>query len=201
MIKSLSVTFILFTLIQFNMIDLTQILKNAPKGTSLYSPIFGNLTFVELIEPTERSNFEIKTQSTEMPDNRFIYFTKYGQYSSGVGECLLFPAYDVRSWEGVDYTPKRKDLMAGTPVVTFVYTPESPCELLILYYANNGQCFATGRTGDTIPAPHAIPVDDFNFEDLTWDPNDDYGSQCNAKDEELDILGIIKQLLNNENKD
>lgn len=178
------------------MIDITKILQYAPAGTILYSPIFGNVEFIELIEPTERSSFAIKTKL----DNRFIYFTKEGRYSDGVGECMLFPSEDMRTWEGVTYEPPREDLAEGTPVVTFVTTPEVPSELVILYYAKNGKCFITGRSGSTVPSPHAIPVDRFDFESLTWDTNDDYGSNCDSKNEEFNLIDYLTQYLNNEIK-
>ena len=70
-------------------IDLTKILKDCPKGTKFYSPIFGVVDFKEICG----DKYPIITKSG-------IYnpaFTEKGFYYDDVdGECLLFPSKDQR---------------------------------------------------------------------------------------------------------
>lgn len=73
--------------------DLTQILKDCPKGTKLYSPIFGEVEFEKIIdEPL----FPVKVN---IPDSGWMRFTKEGKYGNHKGgECMLFPSKDNRDW-------------------------------------------------------------------------------------------------------
>jgi hypothetical protein len=160
------------------MVDLTKILKDAPKGTKLYSPIFGEVVFEELINPENEAGFSIKTTF----DGRNVYFTKYGRYlKSGAGECMLFPSKDNMSWEDVSFKPARPDLPSRTPMVTFITKPSYPQELRLMFYDKNGHCFAfDGEKERSIKTPHAIPLDKFNLETLSWDPADDYGILANT---------------------
>lgn len=159
------------------MVDLTKILKDAPKGTKLYSPIFGEVVFEELINPENEAGFSIKTTF----DGRNVYFTKYGRYlKSGAGECMLFPSKDNMSWEDVSFKPAKPDLPPRTPMVTFITKPSYPQELRLMFYDKNGHCFAfDGEKERSIKTPHAIPMDKFNFENLSWDSADDYGILAN----------------------
>ena len=80
-------------------IDLTKILEGCPKGTELYSTIYGKVLF-EGISNSDLCPIEIKFL------NKFInlslvsaFFAKDGRCSSSYdGECTLFPAKDQRDW-------------------------------------------------------------------------------------------------------
>ena len=76
-------------------IDLTKILKDCPKGTKLYSIIYGDVEFYEL---GKSSLYPIILQT----DNGFRpCVTKYGMYAidyENKGECTLFPSRDQRDW-------------------------------------------------------------------------------------------------------
>ena len=80
-------------------IDLTEILKGCPKGTELYSTIYGKVLFEGIIS-SDLCPIEIKFL------NKFTnlslisaFFAKDGRCSSNYdGECTLFPAKDQRDW-------------------------------------------------------------------------------------------------------
>ena len=73
-------------------IDLTKILKDCPKGTKLYSPIFGELDFEEIRSDEEYAIF-LRTGVNGTT------FTKEGfYYADKSEECLLFPSKDQRDW-------------------------------------------------------------------------------------------------------
>lgn len=73
-------------------INIAELLKDAPQGTTLWSPLFGECTLGSVgdsitVFPTERVGG--------------CEFTPYGQYFDVPGaECLLFPSRDRRTWEG-----------------------------------------------------------------------------------------------------
>ena len=72
--------------------DLTKILKNCPKGTKLYSPIFGEVEFIEI---RDDEDYPIITKSGVYNPN----FTDSGlYYDDKDGECLLLPSKDQRDW-------------------------------------------------------------------------------------------------------
>ena len=73
-------------------IDLTKILKNCPKGTKLYSPMWGEVYFKKIYSNT---NYPIITTK----DNYVATFTKEGHhFANAEGECLLFPSKEQRDW-------------------------------------------------------------------------------------------------------
>ena len=80
-------------------IDLTETLKGCPKGTELYSTIYGKVRF-EGISNYAESPIEIKfLNKFTNPSLVSAFFAKDGRCSSSYdGECILFPAKDQRDW-------------------------------------------------------------------------------------------------------
>ena len=75
-------------------IDLTKILKDCPKGTKLYSTIFGEVEF-EHIETDFRNQYVI----IELKDLLLERITFDGKlYNCYDGECTLFPSKEQRDW-------------------------------------------------------------------------------------------------------
>ena len=77
-----------------NNVDLTKILKYCPKGTKLYSTIFGEVEFIEC---------DMLHQIVVAKENKYYYFTSQGAFyferiKYHVGECALFPSKDQRDW-------------------------------------------------------------------------------------------------------
>lgn len=73
-------------------LNLVEILKDCPKGTKLWSPIFGDLTFEEL---------DMGCNPIVCRDGQNImeYFERNGKYSDCIGaEVMLFPSKDNRDW-------------------------------------------------------------------------------------------------------
>ena len=75
-------------------IDLTKILKDCPKGTKLYSTIFGEVEFIECDD---------LYQIVVAKEGRYYYFTSQGSFiferiKYHRGECVLFPSKDQRDW-------------------------------------------------------------------------------------------------------
>ena len=73
-------------------LDLTKILKNCPKGTKFYSPVWGEVSFYKIHEE-ELYIIEISTISG------YKYLTKEGYYINvDDAECIFFPSKKQRDW-------------------------------------------------------------------------------------------------------
>lgn len=82
--------------------NVAEILKYCPKGTKLYSTVFGEVKFSE-VYPNNMIVVSIK-------DGCKRVFHKDGSYSE-YGECVLFPSKDQRDWDEFRLPVKRGDIM------------------------------------------------------------------------------------------
>ena len=74
-------------------LNLVEILKDCPEGTKLYSPIYGDVELVKVIQADEYP-IQIK-----LDNNSTDEFTKDGRiFEDYNGECMLFPSKDQRDW-------------------------------------------------------------------------------------------------------
>ncbi|WP_353332811.1 hypothetical protein [Bacteroides sedimenti] len=149
-------------------LDLVQILKNAPEGTELYSPIFG---VVYLFKTCPPDLHQIKCrEKTGRPISFDLSGRYYGAYPEG--ECMLFPSKECRDWSKF-----RIDLPRDTPVM--IKSPSNDGWRL-RYYAENGSAYPDGYKSDKGFAPvywgYIIPVSEFNFENPTTEGKTNYGT-------------------------
>ena len=74
-------------------LNLVEILKNCPRGTKLYSTVFGDVEFDRVKEQKE---YPIRVLLKNGPE---VGFTSEGtEYTEYKGECVLFPRKDQRDW-------------------------------------------------------------------------------------------------------
>ena len=87
-------------------LNLVEILKDCPKGTKLYSTVFGEVE-LEKISNDENDKYPIFIR---LHDNTIDDVAKDGRYI-GIydGECVLFPSKDQRDWS--KFNPKNKELV------------------------------------------------------------------------------------------
>lgn len=91
------------------MTNLVNILKHCPKGTKLYSPIFGEVTFTRISDSNNilgkatKSNGEITS----------VAFTSLGRCYCEFpnSECVLFPSKDQRDWDKFRIPTKKGDVI------------------------------------------------------------------------------------------
>ena len=77
--------------------DLVEILKDVPKGTKLWSSIFGELELVEVI--LGDFQYPIRCKVCCNTSSLDELFTKDGRYYNEFdGECVLFPSINCRDW-------------------------------------------------------------------------------------------------------
>ena len=79
-------------------INLCEILKDCPKGTKLWSPIWGDITF-ETIDAFDGLVYVLKHKGVHIIlDN--------GKFDAD-GECIIFPSKDQRNWSKFKVPIKR----------------------------------------------------------------------------------------------
>lgn len=74
-------------------LNLAEILKNCPKGTKLYSPIFGEVEFERIDNGCGTIMYKTNTGRIFDVTYEGKFFTNYYD-----GECTLFPSKDQRDW-------------------------------------------------------------------------------------------------------
>ena len=87
--------------------DLTKILKNAPKGFKLYSTIYGDIEFDHI---DKSSSYPIILRCC---NNLYQNVTKHGKHIieyEDKAECILFPSKDQRDWSKFTAPWYKKDV-------------------------------------------------------------------------------------------
>lgn len=98
-------------------INLIDILKDAPKGTKLWSPICGDC-ILDKIETTDTTaNYAIFC--LVVSDHSPVRFTSDGKYTLCFddGECVLFPSKENRDWSTFRASWKHKHFEPGQKVL------------------------------------------------------------------------------------
>lgn len=85
-------------------INIAEILKDKPKGTKLYSSIFGKATYVAICLGN------IKVLCPELYERCERYFYNDGRFHS-VGELVLFPSKEMRDWS--KFAWKKGDILVN----------------------------------------------------------------------------------------
>ena len=85
-------------------LNISEILKNKPKGTRLYSPIFGECVFSFIQNTT--NDVCVKKHNGEK-----AFFDYKGLYNT-LGECLLFPSREMHNWR--KFAWKKGDLLINS---------------------------------------------------------------------------------------
>ena len=99
-----------------NNVDLTKILKYCPKGTKLYSTIFGEVEFIECDD---------LYQIVVAKENKYYYFTSQGEFyferiKYHVGECALFPSKEQRDWSKFIAPWYKKNNVVKNKILKFI---------------------------------------------------------------------------------
>ena len=77
-------------------LNLGKILKDCPKGTKLYSLMFGDVEFEKISNDENDKKYPIFIR---LNDNTIDCVAKDGRYSCNYdGDCILFPSKEQRDW-------------------------------------------------------------------------------------------------------
>ena len=98
-----------------NKINIAEILRDMPKGTKLYSPLFGKCEYIDVGNVIYPIN--IRTHNTT--DTRYESLTEYGCYFSDFEDTdtVLFPSAKMRDWSKFF---KRGDVLVDEDLETAV---------------------------------------------------------------------------------
>ena len=79
-----------------NKINIAEILRDMPKGTKLYSPLFGKCECIEVVN----SKYPIVIKAQSVNGAGVEDFTENGRFIDGFegATCLLFPSAKMRNW-------------------------------------------------------------------------------------------------------
>ena len=120
-------------------LDLVQLLGNCPKGTKLYSPIAGEVSFIG-INKESTDNYPIKCEFGTK--NIGILFTSDGHYFSkqeADGECVLFPSKNCRDWSKFELF-KDGDIVVSYDVRPFILKGSTDGKFPLAYGGVNSRC-------------------------------------------------------------
>lgn len=131
-------------------LDLREILKDVPKGTKLYSPIYGDVKFKKI------NDTDIYPVLVEIQNGMNVHFTKEGKYMerNTSAECMLFPSKEQRDWSKFNVDV----LEIGIPVVV----SDNLEDFIIGRYAGNGKVEYIKRFGCITTWKYIIPYEKFD---------------------------------------
>lgn len=85
-------------------LNLVEILRNCPKGTKLYSPLYEEVEFEGIEENNEFPIIKVKKKSFN--SEYIVTFTSSGVWNEYYSnECTIFPSKDQRDWS--KFKPKK----------------------------------------------------------------------------------------------
>ena len=99
-------------------LNIAEILEDAPTGTLLYSPIFGELAYIGCYAEEGQTYCIIACQYPDaigQGDSVSVEFDENGTYlnrgysSRRGGECMLFPSKENRDWQKFEIQKKHKE--------------------------------------------------------------------------------------------
>lgn len=131
--------------------NIAEILKDAPKGTKLYSPLFGEVK----LQSVSDAMIEVRVgESTST-------FYKDGRYYKchPNSECLLFPSKDKRNWDDVHFLKDKALVMVS----------DGGYDWRLRNFRDNHAAYLLDESGNTVTYRHwnyVVPISKFNFEDL-----------------------------------
>lgn len=141
-------------------LNLVEILKDCPKGTKLYSTVFGEVKFMGI---HENAPYPI---IVKVNDENFDSFTADGKILlRSDGECTLFPSKEHRDWSKFKKNPKfdpktlqpfDKILGRGDVESSWQYQRTWCCATFS--HINNDVMYPIKTTGDSYK--YAVPYND-----------------------------------------
>lgn len=131
--------------------NIAEILKDAPEGTKLYSPLFGEVELQSVSDAIIEVKVGVST-STFYKDGRY-----YKSYPNS--ECLLFPSKNKRNWDNVHF------LKDKTPVMV----SDDGYDWKLRNFRSNHAAYLLDEDGNIVTCCHwnyVVPINKFNFKDL-----------------------------------
>ena len=144
-------------------LNLVEILKDCPKWTKLYSPLYGD---VELLSVTQNNGGEYPIE-IKINETSYEYFTIDGRvFAEYDGECLLFPSKEQRDWSkfNVKSNNSKFDPKTLQPfdkvLVRYSYRDFWRCAFYSHKRENNERIYPYITTGNSLGNEYCIPYND-----------------------------------------
>ena len=101
-------------------LNLVEILKDCPEGTKLYSPVYGDVELMKVIQVEDEILSSIEDDiypiKIKLNNNSIDNFTKDGRmFEDYNGECMLFPSKEQRDWKKFKIKKSKFDPRALQP--------------------------------------------------------------------------------------
>lgn len=133
--------------------NIAEILKYCPKGTKLYSTVYGEVVLDHVCENGTHPIFCIN-------EKHYKVFTKEGCLYENRGECILFPSREQRDWKKFKFPVKDGDIMMTIDKRAFIVNGKidndgCPCAHCGISLYHN---FAMGTTTNGWTALFYIPA-------------------------------------------
>ena len=82
-----------------NNLNLVEILKDCPKGTQFYSPVYGKIEFIGIDAIESKFNVDkIAIKWFKDENTSFLEYLRADGTFRGLGECIIFPSKEQRDW-------------------------------------------------------------------------------------------------------
>ena len=131
--------------------NIAEILKDAPKGTKLYSPLFGEVKLQSV------SDIMIEVRVGESTST----FYKDGKYYQSYpnSECLLFPSKNKRNWDNVHFLKDKAPVMVS----------DNNYDWRLRNFRDNHSAYLLDKDGNIVTYcywSYIVPIDKFDFKDM-----------------------------------
>lgn len=150
-------------------LDLVKILKDCPKDMKLYSTIHGEVTLSYV--SSERVLYPLMFSWRD----GFASFTQNGRfYTTGDGECVLFPSRDQRDWSKFKTPIKKFDYSTLKPFDRVLVRDKDRdiwrCSLFTCFHKDQIVCEVSWKQGipDNDETKHLVGTTDKPDEKYVW---------------------------------
>ena len=137
-------------------LNLVEILKNAPKGTKLWSPVIGDCEFVEIVK-----GYPSPIRCKKPGEKCFWHFRRNGSFVDCDGaECVLFPSKENKNWEAFNVAKMPKHFEPFQKVLIRMWT-EGGYMWVAAEYSNYDELYCKHyiSTGLTVKEDEIIPYE------------------------------------------
>ena len=140
-------------------LNLVEILKDCPRGTKLYSTVYGDVKFnsvsMDILRPI----------NVEIDGGIIACIANDGKLDPGFdGECTLFPSKEVRTWDSFQPKKTKFDPKTLQPYMKVLvrdsYKSQWKCEFYSHERKNENSTFKYVVTGSSIANVYCIPYND-----------------------------------------
>lgn len=137
--------------------NLIDILKYAPKGYKLYSPLYGNVIYES--NTNESIKCIVKSKNNQ---NLVKFFDKYGRIDSDYYdcECMLYPSKDNYDWTKFLIIPKHSIVLCSNDGINWE----------LKKYLNKDLCYSDNPWVYKM-YKYIVKLENFNFENFKMNVN------------------------------